>query len=206
MFEAGSGRGSVHHNVCKTCFFGKGHLALNASKRFCTGEPVPFLESSDLGFSVGGDDDDRVDALVHTGFEEERHFIDSDGSGSPFGDSTDEARLFAGHSWMDDTFKLPQFASVVKDDSAERMAIDGTVRAQDGLAETFYDLTPRRLTRLHHLSSESVGIDDRRATALEHLCDSAFSRRDTSCEPHHDHATENTMGHSKKSLGRRCTN
>ena len=200
MFEAGSGLGSVQHNVCKTCFFGKGHLALNASKRFCTGEPVPFLESSDLGFSVGGDDDDRVDALVHTGFEEERHFIDSDGSGSPFGDSTDEARLFAGHSWMDNMFESPEFAAVVKYNGAERMTIDTAIGIQHACAECLDDLSPGWFAGLHHAACELVCINDDGATALEHLGDCAFAGGHTAGEPHNDHAAENSMGIAKKSL------
>ncbi len=153
-----------------------------------------------MGFTVGGDDENCVDAFVRTGFEEEGYFVDHDGMGSAFGDLPDEALLFAGHSWMYDTFKLPKFAAMVEDDSRERVSIDGAVRTQNRFAEAFHDLTPGRAPRPYQISSDAVRIDDDCATLLEHLGDRALSRRNASCEPDYHHASENSMGPSKKSL------
>ena len=153
-----------------------------------------------MGFTVGGDDENCVDALVRTGLEEEWHFVDHDGMGSAFGDLPDEALLFAGHSWMYDTFKLPKFAAMVEDNSPERVSIDGAVRTQNRFAETFHDLTPGRAPRPYQISSDTVRIDDDCATLLEHLGDRALSRRNASCEPDYHHASENSMEPSKKSL------
>ena len=200
FLEERPGAGSVQHDVCEPCFFCQRYLALDALKRLCTGEPVPLLEPGDLGFAVGGDDDDAVDALVHTGFEEERHFIDEDSMWSAFGDLADEPLLFAGHSWMNNTFESPEFAAMVKNNGAERMTIDTAIGIQHPCAECLDDLSPGWFAGLYHAPCELVCINDDGATALEHLGDRAFAGGHTACEPHNDHAAENNMGIAKKSL------
>src|ERR1043165_2071047 len=94
---------------------------------------------------------------------------------------------------MDDTFKSLQLRAVVKDNRSERVAVDGSVWAEDVFAEHLYDIPPGRLSRPDDVPGKLIGIDDDCAAALEHLSDCAFARRDASGQSDHDHAAKNSM-------------
>jgi hypothetical protein len=66
--QAWAGRGAVEEVVRRGGFLFDRHLAANAPDGFGAGESVAFVQAGDLGFTVGGDDDDLVHALVDAGF------------------------------------------------------------------------------------------------------------------------------------------
>lgn len=88
-----------------------------------------------MGFAVGDDDDDGIDAFVDAGFEEERHIVDYDGMGIFLCGLFGESRLFSRDAGVDDLFQYSSFCRMVEDDSAEGLTVDGAIRIEDGLPE-----------------------------------------------------------------------
>ena len=193
---------SVQDDVRAADFVTQRHLMLDTPERLCARQPIAPLQTSDLCFTVGGHDHDLVDALVSAGLEQERHFIDNDRLGRTFGDLAGKTLLCSGHARMDDALESSKPLAVAKDNLTECPAVDRPVRVQDVFAEHLYDLAPRRLSGPHDISSELIGVDDECPVTLEHLRDSAFPRRDSSGQPQHDHAPQNSMRIFKMSLSR----
>jgi hypothetical protein len=77
---------------------------------------------------------------------------------------------------------------------SQRLAIEGAIGVEDGLAERVDDLFPGWLARLNDLASELVGIDDNRATALEHAGDGTFPGGDPACQAYEYHGAELITG------------
>ena len=95
--------------------------------------------------------------------------------------------MLACDTGMDDAFKLTKLGPVSENDGSQRMAIEGAVWIEDGLAERFHDLAPGRFAWFDDVSGQFVGIDDDRAALLEHLGDGAFAGGDAACEADQDH-------------------
>ena len=174
--------GSIQDVVCPTAFLCQGHLASDAAQRFGAGEAISFREAHDLCFSVGGDHDDCVDALVYAGFEEEWHFVDDHSMGLALGNPTYESLLLAGDAGMDDTFELSAFFRIAEDNASEGLTVERSVLVENCLSEQCDDLSPGRLALLHDIAGQQVGIDDYRAALLEHLGDGALTCGDAACE------------------------
>ena len=142
---------------------GQWYLAADASKGFGAGKAVSFLQAGNLGCPVCGDDDGLIDALVDAGFEEQGDVVDHHRLRVfPCGKSR-QPDLLARDTGVNDGFECTAFRRSAKDDGSERLAIEGAVRIEDGLAERFDDLSPGRFARLHDIVGQLVGIDDDRA-------------------------------------------
>lgn len=128
LSERGRRESSLKHEVGQANLLCQRNLAADTTDRFCAGEAVAFLQAGDLGLAVGGYNDDLVDALVDSGFEEEGDLINDDRLGMFSSDGFGQPGLLASDSGMNDSFELPQLRSVVEDDMAESMAIDGAFR------------------------------------------------------------------------------
>ena len=70
-----------------------------------------------------------------------------------------------------------------EDDRAELLPVEGAVSIQDPATELGHDRRMRRLPRLHHVTRETVSVDDLGAEPTEALRHRALPGRDTAGEP-----------------------
>jgi len=165
----------------------QGHLAVDSADGFGSGEPIPFLEASNLGFAISGDDNDGVDPFVYAGFEEEWDIIDDNGIGILACALFCQSGLFACDAGVNDSLKASQLGAISKDDCTQSPAIDRAIGVEDSLTECAHDLSPCRFVWFDDLSRKLVGVDDDSAALFEQLSDSAFAGSDAACEPDHNH-------------------
>jgi hypothetical protein len=62
----------------------------------------------------------------------------------------------------------------MEDNPTERRTVDEPVSIEDPIAKDLHDLAPCGLARSNDVAGETVGINDDRAAALEHLSHGAF--------------------------------
>ena len=163
------------------------HLAADASDCFSAGKTVSSLESCNLCFAVGGDDDDGIYSLVYAGFEQQRHIVNHHGVGVFSGGLSRQSGLFALDAGVDDLLKAAQFGVVSEDNGAERSAVDGAIRVEGGFTESTHDLSPRCLAWFDDIPRKLIGIDDDGAALLEHFRHGAFASGDAACEADQQH-------------------
>ena len=163
------------------------HLVADASDRFSAGKTVSFLESCNLCFAVGGDDDDRIYSFVYAGFEQQRHIVNHHGVGVFSGGLSHQSGLFALDAGVNDPFKAAQLGSISKDDCTQGLAIDGVIGGEYSLTERVHDSSPCRFAGSDDVPCQLVSIDDDGAALLEHLGDGAFAGGDAACEADQQH-------------------
>jgi hypothetical protein len=117
------GKCAVDHVIGAIFLCGERHLSPDSLKCPSTCQAVPFLETSDLGFLIGGDDDGLIDSLVDAGFEEEGHFVDDYRAVFAYGDLSHESLLLMSDTWMDDTFESAELGRASKHDGSQCMAV-----------------------------------------------------------------------------------
>lgn len=190
LFSCGWREGALDDKICPGNFLGQRHLAVDAPQGRGPGKAIALFEPGDLGFPVGSDDDNLVHPRIDSGFEEEGNVVDHHNLRIFSGGLPGQPGLFAGDTGVDDALQPAQPGPVAEHDGAQRLAIEGAIGVEDGLAERLEDLSPGWFARLHDVVSQLVGIDDDRAALLEHSGDRTFARGDSAGESYENHDAE----------------
>jgi hypothetical protein len=180
-------RCSVQHDIRQGGFRREWELTADSAKRLGSREPISAPESSNLGSTVRRDDNDLIDSLVDSGFEQERHLVHDDRPRIFSDGRFDDAGLSARDAWMNDALQQKSFVPMTEDDVAERSPIDRSIRIEDRLPERSHDGTPGQRARLYDVSSQLVGVDQQCTAFLEHTGDGCLAGRNAAGEPDKDH-------------------
>ncbi len=168
-------------------FHCEGHLATDSPESLGAGETVPFPESSQLSFLVGGHDDDLVYSFVDGGFEEQGNIIHDNGIAISPDSSLRQSDLLARDAGMDNSFQSPEFCPIMKHGLAKALPVDRSVGIEHGFPESANDVSPGRFAGFDDLSRQFVGIDHDCAARPEHVRDGTFSGGEASRESNQDH-------------------
>jgi hypothetical protein len=166
-------------------FFLHGHLRSDAAARFGLAEATR-EEALELLFWLAPGDDDAIQILVHSRFDEQRGFDKGGGAPRtlPLVELAKDGFADAG---MDDGVEAIQFCAIVENDSAQFGAVDAAIAAENALAEFLDDICESRLTGLDEFMGEGVGIEDGEAEFAQHGGNGAFAAGDSTGEAESEH-------------------
>ena len=179
---------SVDDVVRELPFLAQGYLGSNASQCLGSAEPVPLLEPGNLRLLPRRDHDQSIHPRVGAGFDQHGGVVNDDREGILPADGPSEPGLLPCHSRVNDRPEPFEFPMVAEDDCSQECAIDRPIGLEDVAAERLDNVAPGRLSRLHHLPGQQVGIDDVSAAPMKHPRDGALAGCHPSCQAHEDHA------------------
>jgi hypothetical protein len=185
------GAGVVDYRVGGFDFFGLGQLGGHAAGDFFAGGlQINILAGGEAGDALAfgaGDDDEAVELVGRTGFEDEGSFDDSDRlwmlvvvALSYFFHPFD---LVAKHGGVDNLVEFRDTRLIGrgiggKSGGGELGAVDGMVGIEDLWAEVSDDFSIDGLAGEHEFVGDMIGLNQMRAQGNEHFPDSGFAGGD----------------------------
>jgi hypothetical protein len=162
------------------------HLRGDHVHRFRFLKSAILYQAIEANGSMGVDENDPVEAIGHVTLEQQRNVADDD-TVAPLPRLFDEAHAEALDLGMDDPIKFFELPVVGKDDPAECGTIEVTIRSEDFIAPAGDNPRVTGGTELDRSAGQDVGVDDRRASLRQELCDGRFAAADISRESYQEH-------------------
>src|SRR5262249_12452333 len=151
-------------------------------------------EPFDLVFGAAPYNNEAVETLVHTRFDEERSF-DENGIGDSFRLPFRKLNVHSGFdARMQSGIQFREFFSVRKNDGAELFAIDRIVFAKDFFSELTHDVFVCGLSPFDKLVAEEVGVENAKIQFAQLVGDPTFAAGDSSGEAEFEHFESSARG------------
>src|SRR5436190_2151670 len=143
-------------------------------------------ESLEAERARGIDENDTVEARRHVLLEQERYVADHDAI-APLACLVEEPLAKTLDLGMDDLVQLLELLRVAEYRASKCRSVELTVRSDDRCTPAFDDLVVSWSAELDGAPRKDIGVDNRRATLREELCDSRFATANVSCETDDQH-------------------